>query len=74
MCNFQNIEDMLKTYWAYSEAQGKVITTDDTSAATTQELAIKRYFAFKRKMIDTQEAEALARLSKETMSEHFDRD
>ena len=61
-------------YYIYSEAQGKVITTNDTSAATTQELAIKRYFAFKRKMIDTQEAEALTRLSKETMSEHFDRD
>jgi hypothetical protein len=65
---------MQKIYYVYSESQGKVIEVNDTRAATTQELAIKRYFAFKRKMIDRQEEEVLARLSKETMADLADRD
>ena len=74
MCNFQNIEDMLKTYWAYSEAQGKVIEVNDVTAAPTPELAIKRHFAVKRQIIDEQEQKAFLVLSKETMSNLSDRD
>lgn len=40
----------------------------------TPEQAIKRYFAHKRAMADAEEKEALARLSKEIMSNLSDRD
>lgn len=64
----------------YSPISGIVYETQTPDAnknrivGNTPELAIKYYYAKERERIDKEEKEALARLSKQIMSEHFDRD